>query len=107
MSRRSGAVAGPEKANHVALTSDGSEKQKMLLSADTGHFSLIKYISARAHKIDQLLISNVRALHLADLITELNGFCGCKVFYIFTASRHPCSHLPSHVHPLLNALLSR
>ncbi|KAL2001655.1 hypothetical protein VTN02DRAFT_1438 [Thermoascus thermophilus] len=36
----------------------GQEKQKMLLSADTGHFSMIK------------------ALHLADLITELNGFCG-------------------------------
>jgi CDP-diacylglycerol--serine O-phosphatidyltransferase len=31
------------------------DKQKMLLSSDTGHFSLIK------------------ALHLADLITELNG----------------------------------
>jgi CDP-diacylglycerol--serine O-phosphatidyltransferase len=31
------------------------DKQKVLLSADVGHFSLI------------------RALHLADLITELNG----------------------------------
>jgi CDP-diacylglycerol---serine O-phosphatidyltransferase len=31
------------------------DKQKTLLSSDTGHFSLI------------------RALHLADLITELNG----------------------------------
>jgi CDP-diacylglycerol---serine O-phosphatidyltransferase len=31
------------------------DKQKTLLSSDTGHFSLIK------------------ALHLADLITELNG----------------------------------
>jgi len=30
----------------------------MLLAADTGHFSMIK------------------ALHLADVITELNGFCG-------------------------------
>lgn len=36
----------------------GQEKQKMLLSAETGHFSMIK------------------ALHLADLVTELNGFCG-------------------------------
>lgn len=36
----------------------GQEKQKMLLSAETGHFSMI------------------RALHLADLVTELNGFCG-------------------------------
>jgi hypothetical protein len=31
------------------------DKQKTLLASDTGHFSLIK------------------ALHLADLITELNG----------------------------------
>lgn len=31
------------------------DKQQLLLSADAGHFSLI------------------RALHLADLITELNG----------------------------------
>jgi CDP-diacylglycerol--serine O-phosphatidyltransferase len=31
------------------------DKQKMLLSSETGHFSLL------------------RALHLADLITELNG----------------------------------
>ncbi|RJE27259.1 Phosphatidylserine synthase [Aspergillus sclerotialis] len=38
----------------------GQEKQKMLLAADTGHFSMI------------------RALHLADLVTELNGFCGGK-----------------------------
>ena len=36
----------------------GVDKQKMLLSSDVGHFSLI------------------RALHLADLITLLNGFCG-------------------------------
>ncbi|KAI2863836.1 hypothetical protein CBS147343_1890 [Aspergillus niger] len=38
----------------------GQEKQKMLLSSETGHFSMI------------------RALHLADLVTELNGFCGGK-----------------------------
>ncbi|THC95024.1 hypothetical protein EYZ11_005500 [Aspergillus tanneri] len=38
----------------------GQEKQKMLLSSETGHFSMIK------------------ALHLADLVTELNGFCGGK-----------------------------
>ncbi|OKL64100.1 CDP-diacylglycerol--serine O-phosphatidyltransferase [Talaromyces atroroseus] len=34
------------------------EKQKRLLQAEAGHFSM------------------VRTLHLADLITELNGFCG-------------------------------
>jgi len=44
------------------------DKQKMLLAADTGHFSLIK------------------ALHLADLITELNGFCG--VMSIFSSMRY-------------------
>lgn len=42
----------------VPQASDGQEKQKMLLSSETGHFSMIK------------------ALHLADLVTELNGFCG-------------------------------
>ena len=36
----------------------GLEKQKMLLASDSRHFSI------------------VRALHLADLITEMNGFCG-------------------------------
>lgn len=36
----------------------GQTKQAMLLAQDTGHFSLVK------------------AMHLADLITELNGFCG-------------------------------
>ncbi|KAH8887069.1 CDP-diacylglycerol--serine O-phosphatidyltransferase [Thozetella sp. PMI_491] len=44
------------------------DKQKTLLSSETGHFSLI------------------RALHLADLITELNGFCG--VMSIFTSMRY-------------------
>jgi len=37
------------------------DKQKMLLASDTGHFSLIK------------------ALHLADLITELNGIRSAPV----------------------------
>lgn len=37
---------------------DSHEKQRRLLQAETGHFSM------------------VRTLHLADLITELNGFCG-------------------------------
>ncbi|KAL7790351.1 hypothetical protein V8C37DRAFT_384837 [Trichoderma ceciliae] len=45
------------------------DKQKMLLSADVGHFSL------------------VRAMHLADLITLMNGFCG--VMSIFS-SLHSC-----------------
>lgn len=44
------------------------DKQKMLLSSDVGHFSL------------------VRAMHLADLITLLNGFCG--VMSIFSSLRY-------------------
>lgn len=39
----------------TSLNPPAIDKQKDLLSSDTGHFSLIK------------------ALHLADLITELNG----------------------------------
>ncbi|KAK3989677.1 phosphatidylserine synthase [Cladorrhinum sp. PSN332] len=51
--------------------SDGQptfDKQKVLLSSDTGHFSL------------------VRAMHLADLITELNGACG--ILSVFTSMRY-------------------
>jgi CDP-diacylglycerol--serine O-phosphatidyltransferase len=44
------------------------DKQKLLLSADVGHFSLI------------------RAFHLADLITLMNGFCG--VMSIFSSLRY-------------------
>ncbi|KAE8356912.1 hypothetical protein BDV28DRAFT_126410 [Aspergillus coremiiformis] len=55
MSRRSSVMP----SNNSTPTGDGAqEKQKMLLSAETGHFSM------------------VRALHMADLVTELNGFCG-------------------------------
>ncbi|KAK9643918.1 CDP-diacylglycerol-serine O-phosphatidyltransferase [Aspergillus fumigatus] len=50
-------MSSSESSNSgVAASGDGGqEKQKMLLSSETGHFSL------------------VRALHLADLVTELNG----------------------------------
>ncbi|KIH88966.1 phosphatidylserine synthase [Sporothrix brasiliensis 5110] len=44
------------------------DKQKILLSTDPGHFSL------------------VRALHLADFITELNGLCG--ILSIFSSLRY-------------------
>ncbi|KAJ5046443.1 uncharacterized protein L3040_003686 [Drepanopeziza brunnea f. sp. 'multigermtubi'] len=44
------------------------DKQKRLLTEENTHFSLI------------------RAMHLADLITELNGFCG--VMSIFSAMRY-------------------
>ncbi|KAL1989829.1 hypothetical protein VTN49DRAFT_7026 [Thermomyces lanuginosus] len=59
------------------------EKQKMLLASDSGHFSMI------------------RALHLADLITELNGFCGImSVFF----SMHYCLREPSETRPIWIAL---
>ncbi|KAI0198628.1 hypothetical protein F4808DRAFT_252546 [Astrocystis sublimbata] len=44
------------------------DKQKVLLSGDPGHFSLL------------------RALHMADYITELNGACG--VLSIFSSLRY-------------------
>ncbi|ERF76440.1 hypothetical protein EPUS_07320 [Endocarpon pusillum Z07020] len=57
MSRRSG-VTSVGTQNDSSRPDQAQEKQKMLLAADTGHFSMMK------------------ALHLADLITEMNGFCG-------------------------------
>jgi len=66
MSKRSGAPNGAGKdATSKPVAED---KQKQLLASDTGHFSMIK------------------ALHLADLITELNGFCG--VMSIFSSMRY-------------------
>lgn len=59
------------------------DKQKMLLSADVGHFSL------------------VRAMHLADLITLLNGFCG--VMSIFSSLRY-CLDDTDSLHNLWLAL---
>ncbi|OAP58975.1 CDP-diacylglycerol-serine O-phosphatidyltransferase [Fonsecaea erecta] len=58
MSRRAGLTNGAEKQPPAPAKDNAQSKQAMLLSQDSGHFSLI------------------RALHLADLITELNGFCG-------------------------------
>ncbi|MCJ1307742.1 CDP-diacylglycerol-serine O-phosphatidyltransferase [Agyrium rufum] len=45
-------------APNGAATKSSEDKQKVLLAENAGHFSMIK------------------ALHLADLITEMNGFCG-------------------------------
>jgi len=59
------------------------DKQKILLSSDTGHFSLI------------------RAMHLADVITEMNGFCG--VMSIFSSMRYMVGD-PSHYGNLWAAL---
>ncbi len=61
----------------------GQEKQKKLLAADAGHFSMIKSVAnfpplplLHPFKLqtNKLIAANRnRALHLADLITELNG----------------------------------
>ncbi|KJZ72397.1 Putative CDP-alcohol phosphatidyltransferase class-I family protein [Hirsutella minnesotensis 3608] len=72
MSKRSGAVStSPGRSSRdgtVAHQQPAADKQKTLLSADVGHFSL------------------VRAMHLADLITLMNGFCG--VMSIFSSLRY-------------------
>ncbi|KAF2400008.1 phosphatidylserine synthase [Trichodelitschia bisporula] len=65
------------------LTGTAHEKQARLLASDTGHFSMI------------------RALHLADLITELNGFCG--IMSIFSSLRY-CLGAPNDFGPLYAAL---
>lgn len=68
MSRRTSTMASNGSNNSPSSGDGGQEKQKMLLSSEHGHFSLIK------------------ALHLADLVTELNGFCG--VMSVFSSMRY-------------------
>ncbi|KAI9743316.1 MAG: tyrosine/serine/threonine protein phosphatase pps1 [Claussenomyces sp. TS43310] len=80
MSKRANPANGSAKPAELQHAED---KQKMLLAADTGHFSLIK------------------AMHLADLITELNGFCG--VMSIFSSMRY-CLGEPSAYGNLYAAL---
>ncbi|KXL50232.1 hypothetical protein M433DRAFT_141281 [Acidomyces richmondensis BFW] len=59
MSKRSGMPNGPEKAvNDVSQEPSQDKQSRLLNSPNPGHFSL------------------VRAYHLADLITLMNGFCG-------------------------------
>ncbi|KAF2738317.1 CDP-diacylglycerol--serine O-phosphatidyltransferase [Polyplosphaeria fusca] len=74
MSRRNGAPAGPKDTQPPAKDQT-QDKQARLLSAEAGHFSL------------------VRALHLADFITELNGFCG--VMSVFSSLRYCVQDDPS------------
>ncbi|KOS43025.1 hypothetical protein ACN38_g6068 [Penicillium nordicum] len=69
MSRRTSVMASSKSSSSVPPSGDGGqEKQKMLLSSDHGHFSMVK------------------AMHLADLITEMNGFCG--VMSVFSSMRY-------------------
>ncbi|KAF4305337.1 CDP-alcohol phosphatidyltransferase [Botryosphaeria dothidea] len=85
MSRRNGAGNSADKDVSSTPVSEnpGIEKQKRLLAADAGHFSLIK------------------AMHLADVITELNGFCG--VMSVFSSMRY-CLGDPSDFGNLWAAL---
>ncbi|KAG8630746.1 hypothetical protein KVT40_002365 [Elsinoe batatas] len=74
MSRRTNAMANGIK-NDAPATSPSEDKQKRILqSTNTGHFSMI------------------RALHLADIITLGNGFCG--VMSIFSSLRY-CIDTPT------------
>lgn len=71
MSRRAGATSvGITKQEDLSndVSTGAQDKQKMLLGSNSGHFSMI------------------RALHLADVITELNGFCG--IMSIFSSLRY-------------------
>lgn len=70
MSRRvaNGSSTAPEPEKDEARKETSHEKQARLLAQSSGHFTMI------------------RALHLADLITELNGFCG--IMSIFSSLRY-------------------
>ncbi|KAI9676917.1 MAG: CDP-diacylglycerol-serine O-phosphatidyltransferase [Caeruleum heppii] len=77
MSRRTATSNEVDKSQSKSSMGDGGQaKQKMLLESDTGHFSMIK------------------ALHLADLITELNGFCG--VMSVFSSMRYCLGEPTNH-----------
>ncbi|KAK7752128.1 CDP-diacylglycerol-serine O-phosphatidyltransferase [Diatrype stigma] len=69
MSKRTGTGSGNGAVAKTSVTEEPSyNKQKDLLSSTTGHFSLLK------------------ALHMADYITELNGFCG--IMSVFSSLRY-------------------
>lgn len=79
MSKRSSVAAANGAASRESAevsTPPSMDKQQLLLSADAGHFSLI------------------RALHLADLITELNGLCG--ILSLFSSMRYCLGDPSSH-----------
>jgi CDP-diacylglycerol--serine O-phosphatidyltransferase len=77
MSKRSNAMATSANGG-VSSPQPAADKQKMLLSSDVGHFSLL------------------RALHLADLITLMNGFCG--VMSVFSSLRYCLGDETEHSH---------
>ncbi|KAI1406296.1 CDP-diacylglycerol--serine O-phosphatidyltransferase [Hypoxylon fuscum] len=67
MSKRTGGASNGA-APKTSVSEEPYNKQKDLLSSTTGHFSLLK------------------ALHMADYITELNGFCG--IMSVFSSLRY-------------------
>ncbi|KAF2481845.1 hypothetical protein BDY17DRAFT_267990 [Neohortaea acidophila] len=83
MSKRSNTANGPEKAVNSTSNAKTQDKQSYLLhTPNPGHFSLI------------------RAYHLADFITLMNGFCG---FMSITSSMRYCINPHDH-RPLWFAL---
>ncbi|KAI0836159.1 CDP-diacylglycerol--serine O-phosphatidyltransferase [Hypoxylon sp. FL0890] len=69
MSKRSGSGSNGAASKASVADVPSYDKQKDLLSSSTkGHFSLLK------------------ALHMADYITELNGFCG--IMSVFSSLRY-------------------
>ncbi|KAK4549034.1 hypothetical protein LTR36_007490 [Oleoguttula mirabilis] len=77
MSKRSGLPNGVEQTMKETVQEPPKDKQERLLNdPDPGHFSL------------------VRAYHLADLITLMNGFCG--VMSILSSMRY-CMSPPNHI----------
>ena len=88
MSRRSGKGGSTAASNSSNSNDSGAppaaDKQKALLETrDVGHFSML------------------RALHLADYITEMNGFCG---FMSLLASMHYLTQPPASLSALWLAL---
>ena len=63
------------------MVTDAQDKQAQLLSSDAGHFSMIKWVAEsdhyhyHNHMVLQvfLLLTMLRALHMADYITAMNG----------------------------------
>ncbi|KAI0453932.1 hypothetical protein F5B21DRAFT_265652 [Xylaria acuta] len=85
MSKRTSASSndGTAKAGASVGSEPSYDKQKVLLASTTGHFSLL------------------RALHMADFITELNGACG--ILSVFSSLRY-CLGDPSDKSNLYLAL---
>ncbi|KAF2155240.1 phosphatidylserine synthase [Myriangium duriaei CBS 260.36] len=69
-------------SNKASGTTPSEDKQKRILAQNTGHFSM------------------VRALHLADLITLGNGFCG--IMSIFSSLRYCLDQSASTTSSLLS-----